>query len=320
MFEQFNSAMNAIKSEPLMTLSVRRFSLFSIMICTTLAILTSCKDQNRKVVKIGYMNCNNEQETKHRFVPLTRYLSDKVGVEFVMVPVDTQDFEKRFNQGEFAFTHTNSYIYMVLKERSNLKLVASEKRGNFGSKSGGAIISRKGSGIDRLDQIKGKTFAFGPMLAPTGYLAEYDLLLRSGIDPEKDFASYTIPSGSYKHEKLVYGVLFGQYDVSAATLMDLETMTKEGKIAADDFNILAQTPLVPYCTFGAAANADPALVDKVRKALLELKPIDTAEVEGEKVKVLRAAWIDGYEELADKDFDLLREMAKRVNMPPYQKF
>jgi ABC-type phosphate/phosphonate transport system substrate-binding protein len=302
-----------------MTLPSRRFFLALIILGATLAILTSCKDQGRKVVRIGYMNCNNEQETRHRFVPLTRYLSDKVGVEFVMVPVDTHDFEKRFNQGEFAFTHTNSYIYMVLKERSNLKLIASEKRGNFGSRSGGAIISRKGSGIDRLDQVKGKTFAFGPMLAPTGYLAEYDLLLRSGIDPEKDFTSYTIPSGSYKHEKLVYGVLFGQYDVSAATLLDLETMTKEGKISADDFNILAQTPLVPYCTFAAAANADPGLVDKVRKALLELKATDTAEVDGEMVKVLKAAWIDGYEELADKDFDILREMARRVNMPPYQK-
>jgi phosphonate transport system substrate-binding protein len=302
-----------------MTLSARRIISLSALILF-LSILTSCKDQGRKVVKIGYMNCNNEQETKHRFVPLTRYLSDKVGVEFVMVPVDTHDFEKRFNQGDFAFTHTNSLIYIVLKERNNLTLVASEKRGNFGSRSGGAIIARKGSGIEKLEQIKGKKFAFGPMLAPTGYLAEYDLMLRSGIDPEKDFASYTIPSGSFKHEKLIYGVMFGQYDVSAATLIDLETMTKEGKITADDFTILAQTPLIPYCTFGAAANTDPALVEKVRKALLELKPSDTAEVDGERVKVLKAAWIDGYEALADKDYDPVREMAKRVNMPPYQKF
>jgi len=303
-----------------MTLSARRILTATALTVLSLSLLTSCKEQGRKVVKIGYMNCNNEQETKHRFVPLTRYLSDKVGVEFVMVPVDTHDFEKRFNQGEFAFTHTNSLLYIVLKERNNLKLLASEKRGNFGSRSGGAIIARKGSGIEKLEQIKGKKFAFGPMLAPTGYLAEYDLMLRSGIDPEKDFASYTIPSGSFKHEKLIYGVMFGEYDVSAATLMDLEVMTKEGKITADDFTILAQTPLIPYCTFGAAANTDPALFEKVRKALLELKPADTADVDGEKVKVLKAAWIDGYEELTDKDYDPVREMAKRVNMPPYQKF
>jgi len=303
-----------------MIFSTRSFLLKAIVIITSLSVLSSCKEQSRKVVKIGYMNCNNEQETKQRFVPLTRYLSDKVGVEFVMVPVDTHDFEKRFNQGEFAFTHTNSLLYIVLKERNNLKLVASEKRGNFGSRSGGAIIARKGSGITTLEQIRGKKFAFGPMLAPTGYLAEYDLMLRNGIDPEKELGAYIIPSGSFKHEKLVYGVLFGEFDVSAATLLDLETMTKEGKITPDDFTILAQTPLIPYCTFGAAANTDPALVEKVKKALLELKATDTAEVDGERVKALKAAWIDGYEELTDKDFDPVREMARRVNMPPYQKF
>lgn len=303
-----------------MILSTRRLLLHAVVLIASLTLLSACKEQSRQVVKIGYMNCNNEQETKHRFVPLTRYLSDKVGVEFVMVPVDTHDFEKRFNQGEFAFTHTNSLLYIVLKERNNLTLVASEKRGNFGSRSGGAIIARKGSGITTLEQIRGKKFAFGPMLAPTGYLAEYDLMLRSGIDPEKDLGAYTIPSGSFKHEKLVYGVLFGEYDVSAATLLDLETMTKEGKITPDDFTILAQTPLIPYCTFGAAAKTDPDLVAKVKKALLELKAIDTAEVDGEKLKVLKAAWIDGYEELTDKDYDSVREMAKRVNMPPYQKF
>jgi len=303
-----------------MTRTITRITLLLISLFFLVTILSGCKEQGRQVVKIGYMNCNNEQETKHRFLPLTRYLSDKVGVEFIMVPVDTHDFEKRFKEGEFAFTHTNSLLYILLKERYNLTLLASEKRGNFGSRSGGAIIARKGSGITELSQIKGKRFAFGPMLAPTGYLAEYDLMLRSGIDPEKDLGAYTIPSGSFKHEKLVYGVLFGEYDVSAATLLDLETMTKEGKITADDFTILAQTPLIPYCTFGAAAKTDQALVAKVRKALLELKSADTAEVDGESLKVLKAAWIDGYEELTDKDYDSVREMAKRVNMPPYQKF
>jgi phosphonate transport system substrate-binding protein len=83
--------------------------------------------------------------------------------------------------------------------------------------------------------------------------------------------------------------------------------------------ILAQTELIPYCTFAAAATADPSLVASVKKALLELKSSDTAEINGEQVKVLKSAWIDGYEELTDKDYDPVRDMARRVNMPPYQK-
>ena len=288
-----------------------------------LLLLVSCKPEgggrSGKIVKIGYMLCNSEAETTARFRALTSYLSVKTGVNFEFVPVDTHEVEKRFKSGEFAFTHTNSLLYVVLKERFDVTLVASEKRGNFGARTGGAIIARKGSGSTKLADLKGKRFAFGPMLAPTGYLAEYDLMMRSGLDPERDLI-YTIPSGTYKHEKLVYGVLYGQYDAAAAPMLDLEIMTREGKITADDFTIVAQTPVIPYCTFAAAKGTDPALVEKVRAALLQLTADTIAEVDGERLKVLKAAWIDGYERLDDRDYDPIRDMARRANMPPYQKF
>ncbi len=296
-----------------------RILLLTLLIPTML--LSGCKEtKKRPVMRIGFMNCNNQQETMQRFTPLAKYLSEKLNIDFIPVPVDTVDFEKRFKSGEFAFTHTNSLLYIILKKHYDIQLIASDKRGNFGARSGGAIIARKGSGITKLSDIKGKRMVFGPQLAPTGYLAEYDLMLRNGIDPEKDLAYYAIPSGSYKHEKLIYGVLYGKYDVGAAPLLDMENMTREGKISPDDFVILAQTPIIPYCTFGAAKNVDPELVKKFRQALLDLKPTDTVEVDGERVKVLKAAWDDGFEQLLDSDYDPIRDMARRVNMPPYQKY
>jgi len=42
------------------------------------------------------MICNSREETVQRFAPMTRYLSDKVGVEFELVPVDTHDFQDQF--------------------------------------------------------------------------------------------------------------------------------------------------------------------------------------------------------------------------------
>lgn len=310
-----------MKVPVLQTYRLHCVAVISLAIALFLIFLNGCdKVQSRPKLKIGYMNCNNEQETTGRFTPMTRYLSEKTGVDFEFVPVDTNDFEKRFKSGEFAFTHSNSILYVILKEHYDLKLLASEKRGQFGSRTAGTIIARKGSGITKLSDLKGKRLAFGPMLAPTGYMAEYDMLLRNGFDPEKDLAHWSIPNGSYKHEKVIYKVLFGEVDATAAPILDLEVMTREGKISPEDFVILGQTPLIPYCTFGAAKNIDPKLVEKVRKALLELKPTDTVEVDGERVKVMKAAWIDGFEELTDKDYDPIREMVKRVNMPPYQKY
>ena len=293
------------------------------LMCLVLALFlpAGCKSEGKRpALKIGYMVCNSERETMQRILPLTRYMSEKVGVDFVAVPVDTQDFEKRFKAGEFALAHSNSLIYVILRERYGLQLVASEKRGQFGSRTAGAIIARAGSGIRKLDDIRGKRMAFGPMLAPTGYLAEYDLLMRAGIDPERDLGYYAIPTGSFKHEKAIFGVLYGQYDVAAAPVLDLEVLAREGKISPDDFVILAQSQIVPYCTFGAARGTDPEVVKRVRQALLELKPADNVDIDGERLKVLKSAGIDGYEELLDSDYNSIRDMARRVNMPPYQNY
>lgn len=269
-------------------------------------------------LRIGYMNCNSAEETMQRFGPLTRYLSEQIGVPLEAVPVDTQDFEERFKSGEFAFTHTNSILYIMLRHEYGLQLLAAEQRGQFGARTAGAIVVRRDSSIGSLQELRGKRMIFGPQMAPSGYMAQYDLLLKAGLDPERDLGFTTIPQGSFKHEKLIYGVYLGAFDAAAAPVLDLETMTREGKIAADDFRILAQSELIPYCTFGAAESADPALVEKFRRALLELTPATTVEFDGERRKVLGSAWVDGFELLRDSDYDPVREMAKRTNMPPYQ--
>ena len=243
-------------------------SMKSRLLCTLLLFgmlslpLAGCdrRPPNGPTIHIGYMNCNSAEETMQRFGPLTRYLSERLGVNFEAVPVDTQDFEGRFKAGEFTFTHTNSILYIMLKHDYDLQLIAAEKRGQFGSRTAGAIVVRRDSPIQSLRDLKGKRMIFGPQMAPTGYMAQYDLMLKAGLDPARDLAFSTIPQGSFKHEKLIYGVYLGAFDAAAAPVLDLETMTREGKIAADDFRILAQSEIIPYCTFGAAKTADAALV------------------------------------------------------------
>jgi len=302
-------------------MTVKRNILSILLLLLTVVLLNGCDSPAEgPVLRIGYMNCNSAEETQQRFRPLTKYLSEQLGVRFEAVPVDTQDFAERFAAGEFAFTHTNSLLYVILHEEQKLELLATEKRGQFGPRTAGAIIVRRDSPIETLADLRGKRMIFGPQLAPSGYLAQYNLMLDAGLDPERDLAYYAIPRGSFKHEKVIYGVYFGEYDVAAAPVLDLEIMTREGKIAAEDFRVLAQSRIMPYCTFGAAKEVDPKLVAKFRQTLLGLKPETTVEVDGERLKVLDSAWIDGFDQLQDQDYDLIREMARKANMPPYQEF
>lgn len=281
--------------------------------------LGACRGEPR-TFRVGYMICNSLRETQERFAPLTAYLSAATGARFEAVYLDTVDVEEAFERGELDLAHTNSLLYITLRERHAARLVAAERHGSYGALTRGVVIARSGAGLETLADLKGRRLVFGPQWAPFGFLAQYALLLDAGLDPEKDLGFYAIPAGSWKHEKIIYSVLYGAFDAGAAPLIDLEEMAAEGKIAPGDFVVLARSDLAPYCTFSAAPRLPGDWVDKVRQALVSADGRTTAEVGGERLGVLRRAGVDGFEALTDADYDGLRRWARAAKMPPFEAY
>jgi len=235
-----------------MKIPVKRKCLF-VVLFVILSLLVGCQRKEGgvsgkadKPIRIGYMICNSLAETRGRFEPLTAYLSEKIGQKFKSIYVNTFDFEDLVRDKKVEFTHTNSILPIIFQEEYGLELLATEVRGRHGHRETGTIISLKKSGIKTFDDMRGKTMVFGPALAPFGYMAQYDLMLANGFDPEEDLAYYAIPWGSFKHEKVIYGVLFGRYDVGAAPRLDLDHMVQQAKINLDDFHIIAESIPMPY--------------------------------------------------------------------------
>ena len=300
--------------------AVKRSLLLALLCC---AFLVSCSSPQKPegtpaTYRIGYMICNSEQETLDRFVPFTRYLSEKLGVTFEPVAIDTINFMQEIDS--LDFTHTNSLLYIMLQRFHGVDVLAAEKKGSLAHLSQGVIIVRHDSPITTIADLKGKSMIFGPSLAPTGFMSQVDLLLENGVDPEEDLAFYTIPGGSFKHEKVAYGVLFGRYDAGALPIDDIETMAAAGRIDPEEFRIIGRGQPIPYCNFGVTQKVDEALAKKFKKAVLALTPDDTVEIDGEKVRVLKRALVDGYVDIADGDFNVVRDLARKTNMPPYQTY
>ncbi len=292
------------------------FILLSLLACGKTPPGTASK--NLPTYRIGYMICNSEKETLQRFLPFSKYLGEKMGVKFETVALDTINFSKEIDNLDFV--HTNSLLYIMLHRFHGVDVAAVENKGSLGTRSQGIIIALKTSGIKKVADLKGKRMIFGPTLAPTGFMSQIDLLQRHGINPEDDLAFYTIPKGSFKHEKVIYGVLFGKYDAGAIPLDDLETMAADDRIDANDFVIVGRAPQIPYCNFAVTEKIDDDLATKFKNTILAITKDDTVEYEGETVRVLKRALVAGYEATNNADFDIVRDIAKRTNMPPYQKF
>ncbi len=295
-----------------------------ILILVSIATLftSSCGDNSKTerlpLYKVGYMICNSTAETMHRFEPLTAWLAQRLKVRLKAVPIDTVRFSDKING--LHFTHTNSLLYIMFHRYYGLDILAVEKRGELGDRSRGIVAVLKKSGIKNLAGLRGKRMVFGPMLAPTGYMSQIYAMKEQGFDPDEQLAFSTIPTGTFKHEKVIYGVYFGKFDAGAFPWYDFELMEKQGKINRDDFRIIARGPLVPYCNFAVTQKVPAGLAEKFRAALLSLRPEDTIEFKGERLRVLEQAGLDGFSRAVDSDFDILRKMARATNMPPYQDY
>ncbi|MEW6381825.1 MAG: phosphate/phosphite/phosphonate ABC transporter substrate-binding protein [bacterium] len=275
---------------------------------------------SQKPLKICYMICNSLPESRARFEPITAYLAEQLKRPVESIYLNTQDVEAAVQKKEIDFTHTNSILYVIFKERYQAVPLTGEIRGRYGNKDAGTIIASRKSGIKTIQDLKGKSMIFGPSLAPMGFLAQYDLMLKAGINPDEDLAFYNIPGGSWKHEKVIYGVLFGAYDAGAAPRIDLDQMAEEGKIDLNDFTIVAESEPIAYCTFAALSHVDPQLVQKVKSLLVGITQEDSSLVGGEVVKILKSAGLERFVEVKDSDYDPLREMLRRCKMSPYEEY
>jgi phosphate/phosphite/phosphonate ABC transporter binding protein len=309
---------------------VKKFLKYFSIACLVLVTVSGCKPaaeapdgkaaaSDVKPLRIGYMICDGIEETRARFEPLTQYLQAASGMPFQAVYLNTFEVPEAFEAGELDIVHSNSLLYVIMHEKG-LAPLAGEKRGSLGYQSAGGIVVKADSSIKTLADLAGKRMVFGPQLAPTGFLSQYELLLDAGIDPELDLEYYAIPWGAYKHEKVVYGVWLGAYDAAAVPLLDLEFMIKDRRIGPEDLRVIARGDPIPYCVFGVSPEVASDRVDKIRSLLFNLLPEDTVRVGEEVLSVLRRAQVDGFVPIADSDFDRVREMARKANMPPYQEF
>ena len=297
-----------------------RIVFFLLVAGTAAVVVKGAFAPPRPPLRVAFQVCNSLEENRERFEPLRAYLERKLGGPVTAVHVNTFDFVERARKREFDVLQANGYIYVNVKEKVGATVLAREVKRDTGKDTGGLIVVRAGSPVRTLADLKGRSMVFGPVLSPGGYLAQYDTMLRAGLDPEKTLGRYSFLPGAWQHEKVVYAILYGAVDAGAVKVGDIERMEAEGKVRASDFRVVAASEPVPNCVFFALPHVDATTAGRVREALLRLSEGDFAAVNGERLNVLKRDGVKGYVPSEDREFDVLRRMARGANLPPYEKY
>lgn len=133
--------------------------------------------------------------------------------------------------------------------------------GSFGYEM--EFITYPGSGIEKVEDIKGRTMAFTAETSNSGFKAPSALLAASyNMKAGEDFT----PAFSGAHDNSILGVANKDYDAAAIANSVKARMLDRNVVREDQLVTIYKSQTFPTTGYGTAHNLTPELQDKIREA------------------------------------------------------
>lgn len=239
--------------------------------------------------------------TNQFFQPLAKYLSAQMGEEVkLVVPKDFETFWEMVAAKKFDVVHYNQYHYVKSHKDFGYKVIAANEE--MGSKqNAGALAVRMDSGIDSVEDLKGKTILFaGGENAMDSYIATTAVLKKHGLVAGKD---YTVKFAKNPPSAATSVYNKGADAVGAGNSV-LNVPGIKAKIDVSKMKILAESEPFTHLTWAVNDNVADEKAKKIQALMAAL--VDS--VEGK--EILESAKVNGFYAASDADFAKVREIVK----------
>jgi phosphonate transport system substrate-binding protein len=239
-----------------------------------------------------------------------RVLEKLVGVPFrVTVASDYAAVIEalRNRTADLAFVHPGGYV-IANREAKAMILVRNVWHGKSTFTS--RIYVRKESGLRQLEDLRGKTMAFVDPASSSGYIYPMVMLIQKGLVKNRDpktFLREVVYSGA--HDASMRALLNGHVDAIASFDMAREQYLKD-PVDRDRIVHIAESAPIPEAGIATREGFDPALAERVRGALLQIRGPQHAALLG------RLYEIDGFEPASDGDYAPIRAAIELLGVRP----
>ena len=243
------------------------------LIGTLLICLSTAHASAQDVLRVSTIPEEAASEQIRKFAPLVKYLERRLGMKVLFRPVSDYPaaVEALVNkQIELAWLGGLTFVQADIRSGGKvIPILQREEDTRFQS----VFISKTGSGITQLTQLKGKTLTFGSPSSTSGHLMPRSYLLEAGIDPEKDLSKLAY-SGA--HDASIAAVVSGRVDAAAVDMTVWRKFVESKRVDTTRVNVFYETPSFYNYNWTIHADMPAELRAKIERAFLELS-IDTPE-------------------------------------------
>lgn len=257
-----------------------------------------------KKLHLGIVTGANPVKLIKQWRYLLQYLESATGLPVKIVTRENYiDLLEAMEAKDVDLVEGGAYLYTQLHDKAGAGIVVGEIRNNMPYYKA-FIITRADKGIGRLEDLKGRTFAFTDPDSTSGYLYPRIMLAEAGIRAPQNFFGSTI--FGHHHDIVLDAVLNGSLDAAAIASFFLNEL--EPKVLKK-IKVIAESETIPYGPISYRPGLPQPLVEKIRTALLELNKHATAEQ-------LKEMTVDKFVPVDNKAFDPLRERIKQLEQLP----
>jgi len=220
------------------------------------------------VLRVSAIPDEAPTELQRKFEPLGKYLSEQTGMKVVFTPVsDYAAVVESLATRKIDLAWLGGFTFVQAKIRTHgtaIPIVQREEDAKFTSK-----FITASPGVQALADLKGKTFAFGAPSSTSGSLMPRFYLLQAGLNPEKDFKNVAF-SGA--HDATVAFVAAGKADAGVLNASVWDKLVEQKKVDTRKVRVFATTPTYFDYNWTVRGDLEPALVQKLTQAFLQLDP------------------------------------------------
>ncbi|WP_337287145.1 putative selenate ABC transporter substrate-binding protein [Candidatus Methylomirabilis sp.] len=244
-------------------------------IVASFGLLSHARSEMPKELRVSAIPDENPTELMRIYTPFAEYLSKELGipVRYFNV-VDYAATVEALAAKKLDMVWYGGFTFVQARKRTGnaIPLVSREEDLRFHSK----FITRPETGIKTLADLKGKSFSFGSVSSTSGHLMPRYFLLQNGIDPERDFATFSF-SGA--HDATALWVESGKVDAGALNEAVWDKLVQARKIDPNKVQAFWTTPPYVDYVWTVRGDLDSALVEKIAAAFTKLNygnPADKA--------------------------------------------
>src|SRR6266436_6680709 len=213
----------------------------------------------------------------------------------------------RSRRVDLAFVHPVGYV-LANREAGCLILVRDIWQGKTAYTA--RFYVRKRSGIERLEDLRGKTVAFVDPASSSGYIYPMVLLVERGLVRDRDpktFFKDALFAGT--HEAALQSVVRGRVDAAASFDKAPEIHLKDPELVAQ-LGWVGETPEIPEAGICARPGLPAEPLARIKRALLSIKAPEHAAV------LKEIYGIDGFIEASDADYRPVRDAMLLMDLRP----